>query len=64
MLDFTTKDNVAAYVAAVALDDATPRILRIAGDQVSARGIAAVLSDVEGWRYLVHFGPAASVCSG
>ena len=51
LLDFTTKDNVAAYVAAVALDDATPRILRIAGDQVSARGIAALLSDVEGWRY-------------
>lgn len=51
LLDFTTKDNVAAYVAAVALDDTTPRILRIAGDQVSARDIAAALSDLQGGRY-------------
>ena len=32
LLDFTTKDDVAAYVAAVALDVSAPRILRIAGD--------------------------------
>lgn len=32
LLDFTTKDDVAAYVAAAALDETTPRILRIAGD--------------------------------
>lgn len=38
--DFTTKDDVAAYTAAAALDAAAPRILRIAGDTVSARGIA------------------------
>jgi len=37
LLDFTTKDDVAAYVAAAALDETTPRILRIAGDSVSAR---------------------------
>ena len=36
-LDFTTKDDVAAYTAAAALDDTTPRILRIAGT-ASARG--------------------------
>lgn len=51
LLDFTTKDDVAAYVAAVALDDTTPRMLRIAGDQISVRDIAAVMSDVEGRRY-------------
>jgi len=50
-LDFTTKDNVAAYTAAAALDDATPRILRIAGDTVSARDIARVMSDITGRRY-------------
>jgi NmrA-like family len=44
LLDFTTKDNVAAYVAEAALDDATPRILRIAGASVSAREIAAAMS--------------------
>lgn len=37
LLDFTTKDDVASYTAAAALDDTTPRILRIAGDSVSAR---------------------------
>ena len=36
-LDFTTKDNTAAYVAAGAMDPTTPRILRIAGDTVTAR---------------------------
>jgi len=32
LLDFTTKDDVAAYTAAAALDATAPRILRIAGD--------------------------------
>lgn len=50
-LDFTTKDDVAGYVAAAALDDATPRILRIAGDSVSARGIAQAMTEVAGTRY-------------
>jgi nucleoside-diphosphate-sugar epimerase len=50
-LDFTTKDNVAAYVAAAAMDDTTPRILRIAGDTLTARDIAKVLSDVTQKRY-------------
>ncbi len=51
MLDFTTKDNVAAYAAQAALDDTTPRILRIAGNTVSARDIAAEMSDVTGEPY-------------
>ena len=50
-LDFTTKDDVAAYTAAVALDNQAPRILRIAGDSLSARHIADVMSRVEGKRY-------------
>lgn len=50
-LDFTTKDDTAAYTAAAALDDATPRILRVAGDTVSARDIARVMSDITGRRY-------------
>ena len=50
-LDFTTKDNAAAYVAAAALDDATPRILRIAGESVSARGIAQAMTEMAGERY-------------
>ena len=50
-LDFTTKDDVAAYTAAAAMDDTTPRILRIAGDSVTVRDIAATLSGVTGVRY-------------
>ncbi len=50
-LDFTTKDDVAAYTAAAALDPTTPRILRIAGDTISSRGIARALSEVTGKRY-------------
>ncbi len=51
LLDFTTKDNVAAYVAAAANDAVTPRILRIAGQSLSARELAAILTSVTGSRY-------------
>ena len=51
LLDFTTKDDVAAYAAAVALDPDTPRILRIAGDSVSVREIAGTMSTVTGTRF-------------
>lgn len=47
-LDFTTMDDTAAFTAAVALDERTPRILRIAGDQISAREMAAAASTVTG----------------
>jgi nucleoside-diphosphate-sugar epimerase len=50
-LDFTTKDDVAGYTAAAALDAATPRILRIAGDTVSARDLAERMSEVTGERF-------------
>ncbi len=51
LLDFTTKDDVAAYVAAAAMDDTTPRILRIAGDTVSARDLAAAMTETTGECY-------------
>ena len=46
-LDFTTKDDTAAFTAAAALDPTAPRILRIAGDSLSAREIAAAMSRLE-----------------
>ena len=52
-LDFTTKDDVAAYVAAAALDPETPRILRIAGDTVTARQIAELMSHIDKKPYRV-----------
>jgi nucleoside-diphosphate-sugar epimerase len=50
-LDFTTKDDVAAFTARAALDDETPRILRIAGETLSVREIAAVMTAVTGQTY-------------
>jgi hypothetical protein len=40
LLDFTSWDNTAAFTAAAALDASTPRYLRIAGAEVSARQLA------------------------
>ena len=50
-LDFTTKDDVAAFVAAAALDPHAPRILRIAGDSKSPAEIARLLTALTGTRY-------------
>ena len=50
-LDLTTMDDTAGFTAAAALDAATPRILRIAGDQISARGLVEVVSEVTGERF-------------
>ncbi len=46
--DVTTKDDVARYTAAVALDEAAPRFLRIAGDVVTARSLAATMTSITG----------------
>ncbi len=50
-MDFTTMDDVAAFTAAAALDDTSPRFLRIAGDQVTARALAAAATAATGTRY-------------
>ncbi len=47
-MDFTTMDDTAEFTANAALDPATPRFLRIAGDTLSARELAAVASKVTG----------------
>ncbi len=50
-LDFTTMDDTAAYTAEVALDPTAPAILRIAGEQISAAGLARAASEVTGNRF-------------
>ncbi len=50
-MDFTTMDDTAAFTASAALDADTPRFLRIAGDQLSARELAAVVSQATGKRF-------------
>jgi len=47
-MDFTTMDDTAAFTAAAALDSSAPRLLRIAGDQISARGLLSAASDATG----------------
>jgi uncharacterized protein YbjT (DUF2867 family) len=47
-MDFTTVDNTAAFTASAALDPSTPRFLRIAGDQLSARELRSIVSEVTG----------------
>jgi uncharacterized protein YbjT (DUF2867 family) len=47
-LDFTTKDDVARYTAAVALDATSPRYLRIAGDVVTPRSLADIMTALTG----------------
>lgn len=51
LLDFTTMDNTAEFTALAALDPSTPRFLRIAGDQISARGLAEVATEVTGEKF-------------
>lgn len=50
-MDFTTMDDTAAFTANAALDDSTPRFLRIAGDQISSRELKSVVSGVTGDTY-------------
>ena len=47
-LDFTTMDDTARFTAAAALDEAAPRFLRIAGDQVTARSLASTMAAITG----------------
>ncbi|ANF96796.1 NmrA family NAD(P)-binding protein [Paenibacillus bovis] len=51
LMDFTTKDNVAAYTARAALDPDTPRFLQIAGDQVSASQLVTIMNELSGQQY-------------
>ena len=59
-LDFTTMDNTADYTAAAALDSETPRVMRIAGFQISPKDLAAIGEEVKGHKFnLVPMGSLA-----
>ena len=47
-LDFTAKDDVAEYVARVAMDDTAPRVLRIAGASISPRDLVRIMTELTG----------------
>jgi uncharacterized protein YbjT (DUF2867 family) len=50
-MGFTTIADIATFTANAALDDATPRYLRIAGDQISPKEMRAVVSEVTGEKF-------------
>jgi nucleoside-diphosphate-sugar epimerase len=50
-MDFTTIEDTAAFTASAALDPIAPRFLRIAGDQLSARELTVVVSEVTGKKF-------------
>ena len=48
---FTTIENTAEYTACVALDDSSPRYLRIAGDLKSPKEMQALMSEITNVKY-------------
>ncbi|GGE78333.1 NmrA family NAD(P)-binding protein [Sphingomonas prati] len=50
-LDFTSKDDVADFTADVAIDEAAPRVLRIAGDVVTPRDLATLMTRLDSRRW-------------
>jgi nucleoside-diphosphate-sugar epimerase len=48
---FTTKDDTALYTANAAIEQSTPRYLRVAGDQISPREMKDVLSEITGKKF-------------
>lgn len=64
-LDFTTIADTAAYTAAVAADEKpTPRYLRIAGDVLTAKQLAAAMSRVRGTSYSMLWVGSAGFLEG
>ncbi|MBC7388202.1 MAG: NmrA family NAD(P)-binding protein [Opitutaceae bacterium] len=50
-LDFTTMDNVAEFTACVALDDSSPRYLKVAGDRLSPIQMADIMSELSNHKF-------------
>ncbi|WP_158798374.1 NmrA family NAD(P)-binding protein [Pedobacter sp. L105] len=56
-IDFTTMDDTAAFTARAAMDDATPRYLRVASFQVSPNDLVRLSEEHKGAKFqLVHMG--------
>jgi hypothetical protein len=51
IIEFTTTFNVADFTAEVAMDDNTPRFLRIAGDKLSCNDFVKLLNELTNDRY-------------
>ena len=53
LTDWTTIEDTAKFTALAALDSETPRFLKIAGDQISANMLAAIMSELTGKKFKV-----------
>jgi hypothetical protein len=53
ILEFTTTNNVAEFTAAAAIDDNTPRYLRIAGDKLSCNDFVKLLTELTRKQYKI-----------
>lgn len=53
ILEFTTTDNVAEFTAAAAIDENTPRYLRIAGDKLSCNDFVQLLTELTRKQYKI-----------
>ena len=62
-LDFTTKDDVARVTALAALDNSAPRVIEIAGSQVSARDVARTMTDLTGTRFRLQWAGTSGTLS-
>ncbi len=61
-VDFTTKDDTAAFTAAAAMDSSTPSVLRIASFQISPAELAAKATRLKGEAFkLIPMGSLASL---
>ena len=54
-MDFTTIDDAADFTAAAALDEQSPRYLRIAGDQLSPRDLAMQMTEISGTKFRLFY---------
>lgn len=63
VLDFTTKDDAARVTALVALDDDAPRVVEVAGSQVTARDVAETLSELTGTPFRLQWAGTTRVLS-
>jgi len=52
-MDWTSIDDTALYTAYVALDQSTPRFLKIAGDELSAKDLAQTMTELTGKSYQI-----------
>lgn len=64
LMDFTTIADTARFAAHAALDPQAPRYLRIAGEQISARGLCTLMSELTGKEHRIFRPGGLAVLKG